>query len=201
MDVKNKIMYHYHRSNMYDDMWKENNRIIVDNNFKSYYTEVIENFSTAVKNVRDEDVTFSGVLNYYLDNFNQIDEKLGKRILITARNIISSTNILNRERALEEYRKNNYPNLPSRIHSIWLTDKNSLEFWETALESKSMELYKLSVTGKMFKSSDLYIPNDNLTNKDMYEVSSKYWNPEFNKETDKKAEYLFQGKVKILKKM
>ena len=46
-----------------------------------------------------------------------------------------------------------------------------------------------------------FIPDDKLTAKEMYEASSAYWNPIFKEEDLCKAEYLFQGKVKVLEEI
>ena len=63
----------------------------------------------------------------------------------------------NRELMLEKYRLENSPNLPSRLHSIWLADKESLNFWEGQLNGKrKLKLYRVSVTGNLFKSSDKF---------------------------------------------
>ena len=35
MEVKNKTMFHIHRSNKYDELWQEANEIIIDDNFNS----------------------------------------------------------------------------------------------------------------------------------------------------------------------
>ena len=108
----------------------------------------------------------------------------------------------NRELMLEKYRKENNPKLPSRLHSIWLADKESLNFWKEQLNGgRNLTLYRVSVTGNLFKSSDSFIPDDELTAKEMYQVSSKYWNPVFSEDDLCKAEYLFQGKVKVLEKI
>ena len=48
MEVKDKIMYHYHRLGIYDDIWQVGNEIIVDDNFNSYCGSIIDKFSTAV---------------------------------------------------------------------------------------------------------------------------------------------------------
>ena len=36
MEVKDKIMYHYHKLGLYDDIWQVGNEIIIDDNL--YYT-------------------------------------------------------------------------------------------------------------------------------------------------------------------
>lgn len=65
-----------------------------------------------------------------------------------------------------------------------------------------LELYQVNITGNLFKSSDYYISKDNLTMLEMMEQSKKYWKPEFDKEeTFVGTEYLFQGKLKILRRL
>ena len=49
MKVKDKVMYHYHKLGIYDDIWQVGNELIVDDNFDSYYSSIIDKFSTGVK--------------------------------------------------------------------------------------------------------------------------------------------------------
>ena len=203
MEVKDKVMYHYHKLGIYDNIWKEGNELIVDNTFNSYYGRIIKNFNTAVK-CNNGSVSLEMIIEKFLKEIGieNIDLKTIEYLLKDSLAIITNTNIFNRELMLENYRKENNPNLPSRLHSIWLTDNKSLNFWKEQLEKrKKLVLYRVSVTGNLFKSSDSFIPGDELTAKEMYEASSAYWNPVFSKEDLCKAEYLFQGKVKVLEKI
>ena len=203
MEVKNKVMYHYHKLGLYDDIWQEGNEIIVDNNFNSYYGSIIDKFSTGIR-FSNGIVSLDRVIDEYIEEIGieNVDIKTITNLLKDSSLIIKNINIYNRELMLEKYRKENNPNLPSRLHSIWLADKESLNFWKEQLEKrKKIVLYRVSVTGNLFKSSDSFIPNDELTAKEMYEESSKYWNPVFSEEDLCKAEYLFQGKVKVLEKI
>ena len=205
MEVKDKIMYHYHNRDIYSDIWKPGNEIIVDDNFDSYFCKRAKEYTPAVdvnykNDVRKE--SFDYLLEEYLDEekFKTIDRKLAMQMLMETIGIIRNGNLCRREYLLEDYRKNNYPNLPSRFHSIWVTDENSLDFWESKLsKSDYLKLCKLQITGELFKSSDLYLPNNEFTMEEMYESSERYWNPDLSYNVaNERAEYLFQGKVKIL---
>ena len=203
MEVKDKIMYHYHRLGIYDNIWQVGNEIIVDDNFNSYCSSIIDKFSTSVK-CKNGLFSLEKIIDKYLDDIGieNVDLKTITNLLKDSRAIITNANMYNRELMLENYRKENNPNLPSRLHSIWLADKESLNFWKEQLEKrKKLVLYRVSVTGNLFKSSDSFIPDDELTAREMYEESSKYWNPVFSEEDLCKAEYLFQGKVKVLEKI
>ena len=213
MEVKDKVMYHYHKQGIYDNFWNVGNEIIVDNNFRSYFSKILDDFTTGVPCKNDKISSFDRVISYYLkdDIFETVDKELAKQMLLEAKQIIYNTNVCRREFALEQIRKEFYPHLPSRLHSIWLTDDENIDFWKEQLVSKetlknnpnALELYKVNITGNLFKSSDYFIPNDEVTMLEMMEQAKKYWNPDFiNVEKALNGtEYLFQGKLKILRRI
>ena len=205
MEVHDKIMYHYHNKDIYSDMWQVGNEIMVDDTFSSYFCERTKEFSPAVdvefeNKVRKE--SFDYVLEKFLDDeeFKTIDKKFAMQLIRETIRIIKNGNLCRRECLLEEYRKDNYSYLPSCFHSIWLTDENSLKFWKRNLDNNNyLKLCKLQISGKLFKSSDLYLPDNELNMEDMYKAAERYWNPDFkDQKANKSVEYLFQGKVKIL---
>lgn len=201
MEVRDKIMYHYHRLGIYDDIWQVGNEITIDDNFNSYCGSIIDKFSTGVK-CKNGLVPLERIIDKYIDDIGveNIDLETITNLLKDSSAIITKANMYNRELMLEKYRKEHNHDLPSRLHSIWLADKESLNFWKGQFSGK-LKLYRVSVTGNLFKSSDSFIPDDELTAKEMYETSSNYWNPTFKEEDLCKAEYLFQGKVKVLEKI
>lgn len=203
MEVKDKIMYHYHRLGIYDDIWQVGNELLVDNNFNSFCGSIVDKFTTAVK-CENGIFSLEKIIDKYLNDISieNVDLKTITNLLKASSAIITKADMYNRELMLEKYRKENNPKLPSRLHSIWLADKESLNFWKEQLNGgRKLKLYRVSVTGNLFKSSDSFIPDDELTAKEMYEASSAYWNPVFSEEDLCKAEYLFQGKVKVLEKI
>ena len=203
MEVKDKVMYHYHKLGIYDDKRQVGNELVVDNNFNSFCGSIVDKFTTAVK-CENGIFSLEKIIDEYLDDIGieNVDLNTITNLLKASSDIITKADMYNRELMLEKYRLENKSNLPSRLHSIWLADKESLNFWEEQLEKrKKIVLYRVSVTGDLFKSSDSFIPDDELTAKEMYEASSAYWNPIFKEEDLCKAEYLFQGKVKVLEKI
>ena len=203
MKVKDKVMYHYHKLGIYDDKWQVGNELLVDDNFNSFCGSIVDKFTTAVK-CENGIFNLKKIIDEYLDDIGieNVDLETIIGLLKASSAIITKADMYNRELMLEKYRKENNPKLPSRLHSIWLADKESLNFWEGQLNGKrKLKLYRVSVTGNLFKSSDSFIPDDELTAKEMYEASSAYWNPVFSEEDLCKAEYLFQGRVKVLEKI
>ena len=203
MKVKDKEMYHYHHVEMYQDIWKVGNELNVDDNFKTSFLNVLKYYSSAVNTESGKKNAFNRTIETYLKEDQ--DKEMYIQLLKEARRIISGANMFTREMALEVVRKEKYPDLPSRKHSIWLCDEKGLDFWKNQLTSEGhdkLDLYKVLVTGTLFKSSDSFLPDDYYTYENMLKCADMYWNPKFeNQIQEEKAEYLFQGKVKILEKV
>lgn len=200
MKVINKIMYHIHTNNEYDNIWQENTKFIVDKDFPSVHGLAIAYFNT---NIICSDGSISS-LQYQLEHFLQQDienlnSRLIKRLLQDSYRIIYNANQTKCEAALEFCRRKKYKHLPSRLHSIWVTDKDNLDFWLDILRGR--EIFEVSLTGNLFKSSDIYIPDDNMNLSDAIIAANQYWNPVFTEEAEKAKEYLFQGKVLVKRKI
>lgn len=213
MKVKNKEMLHIHRNGVYDNIWKIGNELIIDENFIALFNskrdvpsgvrckggsissldKFIENVIKGLdsdekilnlKNLSDEDFLKKGKYLYYV-----LEDSMAK---------IRNLSLKNREEALEEIRKEKYPNLPSRYHCIWVCDEKSLDFWITKLR-KDVTIYKLLLNGELFKSSDSFLPEDGEKKENQKIEADKYWNPVFtDDDQERTAEYLFQGKVIII---
>lgn len=203
MKVENKEMFHYHHAHLFKDIWVPGNELTVDNNFETSFLNILKYYSTAVSTTDGKKTEFSKIIQSYL----QVDQDKQTYIdlLKDARLLLIGADIFKREMALEEVRKQKFPHLPSRKHSIWLCDENSLEFWKDELvkeEQDTLDLYKVLITGELFKSSDSFIPDNNVNYETILKQAEIYWNPIFETELqESKAEYLFQGKVKILEKI
>lgn len=197
VEVENKIMYHFHRVGVYDSIWQTGNEFVADCDFESCYSFKLNSFNTNVAVNDNNVVSFDYLMNEDLiDSLNH--EELVSMIKI-ARNIIYETSIFKRELALEIARTLNYSNLPSRMHSIWVTDENGINYWLDVFRIlREIKLYKVSLTGALFMSSDYLIPGDSLTFGESLKKSLEYWHPDFENIKDDRNEYLFQGKVKIM---
>ncbi|MBR3898380.1 MAG: DUF2441 domain-containing protein [Bacilli bacterium] len=216
MKVNDKVMYHFHKNGIYDDMWTVGNSIIVDDKFNSALVcRAIADFNTNGLN-KYKDISLSFIVDEYLKQENDIlftkifDSVESKedlmKLLIMSSKVIWEANIFKREMALEEIRRNYFNHLPSRKHCIWVMRKQSIDFWRGRLKpfkeySNSLILYSVSLTGDLFRTNELFLPSDNYSYVECLEASFDYWNPDFSFTDDLKDEYLFQGEVKILDKV
>ena len=201
MQVKDMEMYHFHNNKVYNELWVPGNEIIVDDNFESAYLNVLKFFNTSVPTKDGGKESFDIIIDNYLSKEQEKDTLID--MLKDASHIIFGMKIFMRELALEEIRRQNYPNLPSRRHSIWLCDSNGIEFWKDQLSNHGqidVDLYKVLVTGNVFHSSDEFLPNSYSNFETQLKEANDYWKAEKIKEAHK-SEYLFQGKLKILEKI
>ena len=203
MYIIDRELYHLHYNKIYRDTWKEGNELVINNSFESNYLKILKMYDTSVNLKDDTRVSFDLLINDMLKK--EQTKEVYIDFLKKARHIIYLSNLFKREMALEQIREKYYPNLPSRKHSVWLCDENSLEFWYDQISKHGeyeIDLFKVLVTGKIFKSSDIYIPDSNVNYEENLKQAKQYWNPKnMTEEAEKKAEYIFQGKLKILSKI
>ena len=107
--------------------------------------------------------------------------------------------IIIRELGLENSRINNCRNLPSRMHSMYLCDFNSLDYWMLSLQD-NCELYEMNLNGNIFRSNASFLPQKPKSIKSVQKNAYKYWNPK-NERNIELDEYLFQGTANIIRKI
>ena len=200
MQVENKTMYHIHTPNKYDEMWQEGNELIIDDNFYSECGLSIPYFNTDVVCSDGSLISIVGPLRKYLDEgIEKLTMEEIKTIFEDVYRILYNNNRTKCEAALEICRREKFKLCPSRLHSLWVTDKDNLDYWLNILNGK--EIYELNLTGTLFKTSDIYIPDDNLSLVQAIKADESYWNPNFTEEAEEKKEYLFQGTALIKRKI
>lgn len=193
MEVKDKVLLHFNHRDRHTDIWVPGNELVIDANYTSECCDVLHDRSEFI-------------IKTYLEARKEDDrEKYWQAydVLRQTKNFIGE--VFQREVALEILRILKYPDLPSRKHSLFLCDEKSKRHWKDSLDlcnGIGLDLFVVSVTGKLFKSSDVFIPCGYGSLDKTLEDSKKYWEPDFKtKVEDAQAEYLFQGNVKILKKI
>ena len=102
---------------------------------------------------------------------------------------------------MEQYRQDKHNNLPSRLHCIYATDEKGLNHWRRQITDGDITIYRIEPMEEPFKTSEIFIPNEENSFEGMYNNSFHYWNPNFKKIPTNQSEYLVNGKVKILEKV
>ncbi|MDE6292082.1 MAG: DUF2441 domain-containing protein, partial [Bacilli bacterium] len=117
---------------------------------------------------------------------------LGKHVFSSTMN---GYYIFRRELALEEGRKLYNKDAPSRLHSIYVSDEESLYHWAQYIGISS-RLFEVEVNGDVFVSSDILFPDIKASFEEQVLTSIEYWQPKRLMKTSPK-EYLVQGKIEI----
>lgn len=194
-------LYHFHKEKDHDIKWKENSTILVPDNFKSTTYNRFLNFSNTIA------LSENSTINYYqlVENFlksGDTNPEIMLDLLKIAHDISFRSNEFKRESALENYRIDNKINVPSRLHCVYLTDEKGIEGWKDKFGGNyNLTLYRVEVTGTIFKTNEQLIPDERLCYGDVYAAAYNYWHPNFKKVPDDSNEYLSQGKIKVLEKI
>ena len=201
-------LYHIHLKGNKDFKWQVGNTINIDKTFDSVMNQRQQEFCQLV-NVNNINVQYSNYLTQY---FAKIQNKISikkeeleelKSLLEAGYRLSYNANFFKRETSLEDCRKDNYSSLPSRLHSIYLCDKDGLEYWQDTIvpQNRESEVFKVYVTGIIFKTNEQLLPLETETYGGTYNAAFKYWNPKFKNVPNHANEYLTQGKIKILSKV
>lgn len=205
-------LYHIHKKNNKDRQFEVNNIIKVKNDFKSTMAERHMDFSQMIEAPIFGEIctiNFDMYLAGYLDKINNMKIIKGsdleelKCLIQKAYQMSFNANFFKREQALETCRLMHKPELPSRLHSMYLCDEDGLEYWKDTISNKDydkIEVYRVLADGNIFKSNEQLLPNEILTYESAINESFKYWNPKFKNVSSESNEYLVQGNVKILER-
>ena len=113
------------------------------------------------------------------------------------------TKVALRELALEEVRLNEYPNYPSRLKSLYVSEeiKDSYNWAEyfIKLNRNVLQIVKLKVNGNIFKGDAHNCFDGTISHEENIVLSRKYWNNEPNNKNQKPLiETLVSGDIEVI---
>ena len=191
-----------------DGISKENKEIKVDDKFKNGMLKRYNEFTTKTSildvdgNIIDKNIhDYLARALFEINSGKKFSKQELEEILKLSYRASYYGNMFKRETALENYRKDNVSTLPSRLHTIYLTDEKGIDYWVNALQTDNYTLYRVEASGEIFKTNEQLIPEEMLSYKDVYESAYNYWHPNFKHVPDYTNEYLVKGKVKVLEKI
>ena len=202
-------LYHIHKLNEHDESYEEGIILYPGSEFNKMHERSLENTTSYIASIREKNgisyryrTPFTDYLEKKLKRKNTSDEEYNSMINFIQVYMYNSA-IDFREMILEEVRREFYPTLPSRYSCIWLTDEECLEYWKKQLNVKDKyEIFKVEAIGNIFVSRDFLLPGIHLPHGSMYKLAHGYWNPsEENLRNVKDKEYLFEGELKLIKRI
>lgn len=211
-------LYHIHLLNNHDELYYPDSTIYIDkdtfNNglYKRIYNmnpgvnvnkykEIVEELNRCFIAIGfqpvEKRVNLGEVIEYALVNGCSNEEII--QILKDAKKIALDERINLREMALEEYRKENTPELPSRLHSLFACTEEGLKYWNKVLLAghKKGEVYSIEVDDNTFVSNEQLLPEEELFYGDKVKEAHRYFKPSKELLNPRTNEYLVQGEVKL----
>ena len=113
-------------------------------------------------------------------------------------NTINNDAFVLRELALEEIRKEKYPDYPSRLNCLYVTKvKEDAVNWSNILKRNNKEckqILTLECTGELFIGDGNLMKRQNISYQEQLNNADKYW----SNKTNEVPEYLFYGEAKVI---
>lgn len=195
MENKKTQLYHIHRRGNIDQLWQVGQKMVIDDSFNAlFYTRLLEVEGELLKRHKDYDIDYFIAMMEEMQTKRFVEDDLNDDFNL----LLDRCYFFRREKALEEGRKIFNPSAPSRFHSIFLTDRLNINYWQKLIGDLSFETFLLELDGKTFTSSDDLFPKQELVFEFQVEQSEKYWRPKQKMLTLHK-EVLFQGEAKIIR--
>lgn len=216
-------LYHIHLINNHDNLYKENTVFTVNKNFNNRLYKRIYNTNSNVL-VHDYLDMFpileylplytNGKINtgeivtlllhemsFWQDEDWYKNSRKIEKILKDIKPILLNQRINLREMALEEYRRANCNDKPSRLHSLFACSKEGIDYWIDRINDDVTQIFRIETYDEPFLSNENLLPLDSLSYEEQVKEASKYFNPKKRDLKSKSNEYLVQGKVKILERI
>ena len=199
-------LYHLHLKGIRDDKWKEKREIVIDKNFTNRLGNKVNNFNNCTSNPELNKIsnilnrhfqtnglgTFSKMpLHLILDFLVQlnVDDKTQIVILKELRNLAFQSSIVKRELAMDNFRKDTRPELPSRLHCLYATNESGINYWKNNLIDGDLELFRIDTLNEPFVTSEIFIPDEDSNYEQMYNGAFRYWNPKLKDAPEYTFEY------------
>jgi len=125
-----------------------------------------------------------------------------KSLMIDISKALNNYDFIMREFALEEVRRQKFPNLPSRFKCMFLSEDedtclNNLESMLNRTKGKHFQVIKVKVNGKAHFVKDFAMSRLGLSFNEYKQEAVKYWSQNQNSKSATK-EILFVGEVEVV---
>ena len=170
---------------------------------KTYYHVVTERPMELGQEIIFDENHFSGVYERVYNLFNVVEDIYSNPDKYKNAELDHHLKVALRELALEEVRKKKYPNYPSRLASLYVS--NSLEEAESwykyfiSLGRPTFQIVKVSVDGSSFTGDAWNCFKGTKDKNKNLELAYNYWNNLDNLKGEKPiVETLVDGKIKVI---
>jgi hypothetical protein len=211
-----KRYFHIQNLNGKNTIWNKGNLVTIDDlNYNSFYKDLTNSTGRNLihngenidlleyakqKEKEIEEFPFqynpsdSDLINSYLTK-SQIYRELAYEM---NENLIQYLKWI-REEVFENYRKQKFPNLPSRKTCLWLCEKKDInEWWKILYPNNSKKIIEINFNSeqKIHCGNGSLIISETLNIHDYMKLAEKYWNGEISENCE--IETLFEGDFEVI---
>lgn len=142
------------------------------------------------------------ILQQAIDYLNSKNFFKNKKIISKLIKAVDESDFVIREIAMEKIRKNEFPNYPSRLKCMFLTDSKeeclkALKIFYQKGHGEYFQAVAVRVNGNVFYSKDVAIGREGLSYAEYLDKSKRYWSQ--NQDSNSKLqEILFEGDAEIV---
>ena len=170
---------------------------------KTYYHVVTERPMELGQEIKFDEKHFSGVYERIYNLFNMVEDIYSNPDKYKNVELNHHTKVALRELALEEVRKNKYPNYPSRLASLYVSSRlEEAESWYNyfiSLGRPTFQIVKVSVDGNSFTGDACNCFDGTIDKNYNLEQAEIYWQANDNtKGKNPVYETIVDGKIKVI---
>ncbi len=190
--VKDLILYQVAT----DRNYKVGDKLIFDNNTPNGQFNRVFKHSFKLDGKRPSDILFNIAGHRF--------KKLKKNQLYELAHILEYYDVFVKELALEYVRASNFPNLPSRLHCMYLSINKDIALQNIESMSKNLErngshfqAIAVKLNGVIFKAGKFYMTRESESYEYYKEKAYEYWSQKDLKDEEVK-EILFVGEAEVV---
>lgn len=194
MDIENEQFFHIKRKESLSNEWEVGNKFHWDSR-KNHFIENIYSMDLRFPDTSSR-VSYRKAYETLLKLPDVVKEKRLFSYFDFTNFALNKTSMMLREMALENYRRDFCPELPSRSRAIWVCKKDGVEYWKRALQTYNTVTLKLKLNGVMHVASEKSLYSDVLNVYQYMDQAKKYWAK--NQSWSQDSEGVFDGEIEIL---
>ena len=213
-------LFHLHRLDNHDELYATDKEIIVDESFNngihdSIYTdlnpiftsetfpEIFAKINKELQGVYSSKEISKMYLNELLNfvKFFGCSERDLKNLLSISSSLVQQQMNGLTELAYENYRLENFKNVPSRLHCMFACSEESKDYWIKEMKTKKIDVYRIEVDDEPFLTNPSLLPDEQSYLWDIVINSRSYFSPSGIHVDNTTNEYLIKGRVLLKEKV
>lgn len=149
-----------------------------------------------------DETNHSGVYTRVMDQLPLVEDIYNNPTKYKQEDLDHHTKVALRELAMEEVRKENYSNYPSRLSSLYVsTNLEDSKMWAKSFISKGRDVYqivKIKTTGNVFTGNAYNCFEGTTTKEENIKKSHDYWQKDNSNAENILYETIIDGEIEVI---